>query len=241
MSLSEHAKGKQATKSEPLSVTGLDGPPRLSSNNDIPSGRVSERKWRDAFTGEPADPLIKEELYESKIDYSYRPVENGSNAWFVVAPGLTNDENRRPVYKALFSGKRSPEHRQSRSYYIHQENPNPHWWDEATKKAAEWIISHRQVTGLDPSYDLQRSVSLWSSVLANELRHGLATYEKSGGYSPECPRLAIVKEDDLGHMYAHGLERSKDNVSSSGNRSRFNTHGLLQIWYTHNSLCSGIA
>ncbi|EAL22648.1 hypothetical protein CNBB0980 [Cryptococcus deneoformans B-3501A] len=181
MSLSEHAKGKQ-----PLSVTGLDGPPRLSSNNDIPSGRVSERKWRDAFTGEPADPLIKEELYESKIDYSYRPVENGSNAWFVVAPGLTNDEDQ---------------------------NPNPHWWDEATKKAAEWIISHRQVTGLDPSYDLQRSVSLWSSVLANELRHGLATYEKSGGYSPECPRLAIVKEDDLGHMYAHGLERSKDNVS----------------------------
>lgn len=109
---------------------------------------MSERKWRDAFTGEPADPLIKEELYESKIDYSYRPVENGSNAWFVVAPGLTNDEDRRPVYKALFSGKRIPEHRQSMSYYIHQENPNPHWWDEATKKAAEWIISHRQVTGL---------------------------------------------------------------------------------------------
>lgn len=54
---------------------------------------------------------------------------------------------------------------------------------------------------------------MWSSVLANELRHGLATYEKSGGYSPECPRLAIVKEDDSGHMYAHGLERSKENVS----------------------------
>ncbi|XAO22758.1 hypothetical protein I312_101532 [Cryptococcus bacillisporus CA1280] len=88
------------------------------------------------------------------------------------------------------------------SNHISQGNPNLDWWDGATKKAAEWINSHRQVAGIDPSYDLQRSASLWSSVLANELRNGLEKYEKRGGYNPQCPSLAIAKEDDLGHMFS---------------------------------------
>lgn len=110
---------------------------------------MSRLKWRDALTGELADPLIREGPYHSKVDYnSYQSVENGHQAWFVVAPGLTNDEDHRPVYKALFSGRRIPEYEKSMSYHISQENPNPDWWDGATKKAAEWINSHRQVAGI---------------------------------------------------------------------------------------------
>lgn len=57
-------------------------------------------------------------------------------------------------------------------------------------------------------------ISLLSSVLANELRHGLETYEKSGGYNPEGPGLAMVMEDGLRrHTFAYSLERSKDKVS----------------------------
>ncbi|KGB79642.1 hypothetical protein CNBG_5480 [Cryptococcus deuterogattii R265] len=196
MSLSENAKGKRAVEAKPLSVIALDGPPRLSSINNLSSDRV-------ALTGKRADPLIKKGPYHSKVDYnSYHSVENGHEAWFVVAPDLTNDEDHRPVYKSLFSRRRIREYEKSLGYHLSQANPNPDWWDEATKKAAEWIVTHRQVAGLDPSYDLQRSVSLWSSVLVNELRNGLETYEKGGGYNPQCRSLAIVKEDDLGHMFS---------------------------------------
>lgn len=52
---------------------------------------MSRLKWRNALTGEPADPLIREGPYHSKVDYnSYQAVENDHKAWFVVAPGVTN-------------------------------------------------------------------------------------------------------------------------------------------------------
>lgn len=35
-------------------------------------------------------------------------------------------------------------------------------------------------------------------------------YEKRGGYNPQCPSLAIVKEDDLGHMFADSYAYSRD-------------------------------
>lgn len=73
---------------------------------------------------------------------------NDHKAWFVVAPGLANDEDHRPVYKALFFGRRIPEYEKSMGYHISQENPNSDWWYGATKKAAEWINSHREVAGI---------------------------------------------------------------------------------------------
>lgn len=77
-----------------------------------------EPEWQNSFTGKPADSLIEEKLYHSKIGYSYRPMENGSKAWLVVAPGLTKDEDGKPVYKAF-------EHERSMGYYIPRENFNP--------------------------------------------------------------------------------------------------------------------
>lgn len=35
-------------------------------------------------------------------------------------------------------------------------------------------------------------------------------YEKRGGYNPQCPSLAIVKEDDLGHMFSDSYAYSQD-------------------------------
>lgn len=117
-----------------------------------------------ALTGKRADPLIKKGPYHSKVDYnSYHSVENGHEAWFVVAPDLTNDEDHRPVYKSLFSRRRIREYEKSLGYHLSQANTNPDWWDEATKKAAEWIVTHRQVAGL-VSIAISRQYAIYSDI-----------------------------------------------------------------------------